>query len=236
MTPTTIVIPTYNEAESLPPLVARLAALYPEARILVVDDASPDGTGAIAEDLALAHPMLSVLHRREKEGIGPAYVAGFRAALAAGAGYLVQMDADGSHDPADVGRLVAALDGGADVALGSRWVAGGGTRGWPLHRRLLSRVGSLYARLLTGIPAADATGGFKAWRAPLVAALIAAPLHAGGYAFQIETTLRAARAGARIAELPITFTERTAGTSKMSRSIIAEAVRVVFALRRGRGH
>ncbi len=228
-----VIIPTYNERENLVPLVPALLALGDAYRVIVVDDASPDGTGALADELAAAHPgRLLVLHRPAKRGIGPAYVAGFRAALAGGAALVAQMDADHSHDPADLPRLVAAA-AEHDLVLGSRYVPGGGTVGWPLTRRLLSRLGGCYARLVLGVPIADLTGGFKVWRRATLAALDLESIRADGYGFQIESTFRALRQGARVAELPILFADRVAGASKLSRRIVLEAAIVVWRLRFG---
>ncbi len=226
----TVVIPTYNERANLGPLVRDLLALRPDLSILVVDDNSPDGTGRVADELAVSTGRLSVLHRPAKAGIGPAYVAGLGAALAGEAGRIVCMDADGSHRPVDLPRLLDALDH-ADVALGSRYVDGGGTEGWPLHRRLLSRFGGTYARLLLGVPITDLTGGFKAYRREALARLDLAAIRSDGYAFQIETTWQALRRGLTVVEVPITFTDRVAGRSKLSRRIIAEAVWTVLRLR-----
>jgi len=228
-----VVVPTYNERENLASLLAKLLGLGPAYRVIVVDDASPDGTGALAEQFATAHPdRIAVIHRPAKRGIGPAYVDGFRAALAAETDLVVQMDADHSHDPAALPRLVAAA-ADADLVLGSRYVPGGRTEGWPLRRRLLSRLGGRYARLVLGVPVADLTGGYKVWRRATLAAL--APelgaLHAGGYGFQIETTFRVLRRGGRVVEIPIVFADRVAGASKLSRWVVLEAAIVVWRLR-----
>ena len=231
----TVVIPTYNERENLASVVADVLAHGDRYRVIVVDDASPDGTGVLADALALAHPgRVDVLHRSRKRGIGRAYAAGFRAALARGAadaGLVAQMDADRSHDPADLPRLVAVAAGGCDLVLGSRYVPGGGTVGWPLGRRLLSRLGGHYARAALGVPIADLTGGFKVWRREALASLDLDAVRADGYGFQIETTYRALRSGARVAELPIVFADRVAGASKLSRRIVLEAAVVVWRLR-----
>ena len=230
MTRAWIVIPTYNEAENLPSLVAAVRAAMAssgsgvDCSILIVDDSSPDGTGHIADGLAAADGGVHVLHRAEKAGLAGAYIAGFRLALAAGADYVLEMDADFSHDPADLPRLLAAAGAGADVVLGSRYVRGGGVDGWPWHRRLLSRAGGLYARAVLGSSVRDLTGGLKCFRAASLRALDFDTFSAAGYAFQIETTYRAARAGLRIEEVPIVFSERRAGRSKMSLAIAAEAV------------
>lgn len=226
-----IVIPTYNEAQNLPTLVERLRRVLPAADLLVVDDESPDGTGALAERLAAGDDRVHVLRRAGKEGLGRAYVAGFAWGLKRGYRYLVQMDADLSHDPADVSRLVAAMRAN-DLALGSRYVRGGGTRNWGWGRRLLSRGGSLYARLVLGVPVQDLTGGFKCWRAELLEAIDLTSVRSNGYSFQIEMTYRALRRGARIEEVPIVFTDRVGGVSKMSRRIVWEAIGMVWRLRR----
>ena len=200
-------------------------------RVLVVDDASPDGTGEIADRLAAELPWVSVLHRERKEGIGPAYVAGFRRTLAEGAELILEMDCDFSHDPADVPRLIAAAEAGADLVLGSRYAPGGGTRNWGLLRRVVSRGGCLYAQVILGMRVRDLTGGFKCFRRATLEAIDLGALSAHGYAFQIETTYRVRRAGLHIEEVPITFVERRAGASKMTGSIVAEAMWKVPLLR-----
>jgi dolichol-phosphate mannosyltransferase len=224
--PIRVVLPTYNEAENLESLAEAVLATAPAGTgILVVDDASPDGTGAIADRLAAADDRIEVLHRTRKEGLGPAYVAGFARALAGGAERIVQMDADFSHDPADVPRLIAATDeGGAELALGSRYVPGGGVGDWGLLRRAISRWGSLYARAWLGLPVHDPTGGFKCFRRPVLEAIRFETVSALGYAFQIETTYRAVGAGFDVVEVPIVFSDRHVGESKMTRAIVAEAV------------
>jgi dolichol-phosphate mannosyltransferase len=199
-------------------------------RIVVIDDASPDGTGEIADRLAAQHPWVSVLHREHKEGIGPAYIAGFRRALAEGAELVLEMDCDFSHRPADVPRLIAASDD-ADLVLGSRYATGGGTENWGLVRRFVSRGGCLYAQILLGMRVRDLTGGFKCFRREALEAIDLDALSAHGYAFQIETTYRVRRAGLRVREVPITFVERRAGASKMTGSIVAEAIWKVPLLR-----
>lgn len=230
-----VVIPTYNERENLRWVVEAVLAHDARYRVVVVDDASPDGTGALAETLAAEHGgRVEVLHRPAKGGIGPAYVAGFRRALDLGAELIVQMDADRSHDPADLPRLVAA-SGARDVVLGSRYVAGGGTVGWPLGRRLLSRLGGRYARLVLGAPIADLTAGYKVWRRDALAAIELDRIRADGYGFQIEMTFRALERGARVGEVPIIFVDRVAGASKLSRRIVVEAALVVWRLRFERG-
>lgn len=209
-----------------------LRALVPlGVRVLVIDDNSPDGTGELADRLAAELEGVSVLHRARKEGLGPAYLAGFREALRSDAEYVVEMDCDFSHDPRDLPRLVEACQAGADVALGSRYVEGGGTRNWGLGRRIVSAGGSLYARTLLGVPIRDLTGGFKCFRRAVLERLDLDAIHAKGYAFQIETTYRALRAGFRVVEVPILFTDRARGSSKMSRSIVLEAAVRVPALR-----
>jgi dolichol-phosphate mannosyltransferase len=229
-----ICLPTYNERENLEPLVRALESVFGSAgldgRVLVVDDSSPDGTGEIADRLAEELPWVSVLHRERKEGLGPAYLAGFRQALADGAELVMEMDADFSHDPADVPRLVEAA-GRADLAIGSRYVAGGGVRNWGLVRRAISRWGCLYAQVILGLRVRDTTGGFKCYRRAVLETVPLDRIHSKGYAFQIETTYRALRAGFTVEEVPITFTDRETGHSKMSRAIVLEAVAKVPALR-----
>jgi len=221
-----LILPTYNEAENIERIVAaalpQLAATGLEHRILVVDDGSPDGTGQIADRLAAENPAVEVLHRTSKEGIGPAYLAGFRRALAGGADLLMEMDSDFSHDPVDIPRLVAAAER-ADLVLGSRYVPGGGVTDWGLLRRLISRGGSLYARLLLGIPVNDLTGGFKCFRRSVLETIDLSGVGTNGYGFQIEVTYRAIKAGFRVEEVPIVFRDRRAGTSKMSAKIAVEA-------------
>jgi dolichol-phosphate mannosyltransferase len=224
-----VCLPTYNERENLEPMVDALAPLG--VQVLVIDDNSPDGTGAIADRLAAEHAFVSVLHRAHKEGLGPAYLAGFHRALADGAEYVLEMDCDFSHDPGDVRRLLEACDRGADVALGSRYVAGGGTENWGLARRFVSAGGSWYARALLGVEIRDLTGGFKCFRRRVLEALDLDAIHSKGYAFQIETTYRALRAGFQVVEVPIRFVDRREGHSKMSRAIFLEAVVKVPVLR-----
>jgi dolichol-phosphate mannosyltransferase len=223
-----VCLPTYNERENLE---AMLRALGDKGvRVLVVDDNSPDGTGELADRLAEELDYVSVLHRPGKQGLGPAYLAGFHRALADGAELVLEMDCDFSHNPADVPRLVAAT-ADADVVLGSRYVAGGGVRNWGLLRRIISEGGSWYARVLLGAPVHDLTGGFKCYRRAVLESIDLDAIHSKGYAFQIETTYRALRAGFRVVEVPITFVDREAGGSKMSRSIVAEAIWKVPLLR-----
>jgi dolichol-phosphate mannosyltransferase len=229
-----VCLPTYNEAENLEPMVDRLAEILGEDDlVLVIDDNSPDGTGDIADRLATERPWIQVLHRPRKEGLGPAYLDGFRWALELGADLIFELDCDFSHDPADVPRLAAAA-AEADVVIGSRYVPGGGTKNWGLVRRLISRGGSLYAQILLGVPIRDLTGGFKCYRREVVEAIDLDAIHSKGYAFQIETTYRALRAGFRVVEVPIVFTDREVGGSKMSKAIVLEAVWKVPALRLGR--
>ena len=225
-------LPTYNERENLEPMIAALGEALDTSqdRVLVIDDGSPDGTGEIADRLASEHSWVSVLHRTTKEGIGPAYVAGFRRALAEGAELVLEMDCDFSHDPADVPRLIAAAES-ADLVLGSRYAPGGGTANWGLVRRVVSRGGCLYAQVILGMRVRDLTGGFKCFRRQTLEAIDLDALSAHGYAFQIETTYRVKRAGLRIQEVPITFVERRAGASKMTGSIVAEAMWTVPLLR-----
>src|SRR5438477_4384876 len=207
------------------------AVLRPGDRVLVIDDSSPDGTGQIADRLASELDFVSVLHRERKEGLGPAYLAGFSRALADGAGYVLEMDCDFSHDPADVPRLLAACDAGADLALGSRYVRGGGTANWGLPRRIVSWGGSFYARLLLGVGVRDLTGGMKCYRRRVLETIDLDAVESKGYAFQIETTYRALRKGFRVVEIPIRFVDRTEGHSKMSHGIVVEAIAKVPALR-----
>jgi len=225
----TVCLPTYNERENLEAMIRALAPLG--VRVLVVDDNSPDGTGEIADRLAAELEFVSVLHRERKEGLGPAYLAAFRRALADGADYVLELDCDFSHDPNDVPRLIAACDAGADVALGSRYVPGGGTANWGLVRRIVSWGGSFYARVLLGVRIRDLTGGFKCFRRQVLEAVDLDAVHSKGYAFQIEMTYRTLRKGFRVVEVPIRFADRTEGHSKMSRAIVVEAVWKVPLLR-----
>jgi len=224
----TVCLPTYNERENVERMVRTLHGLG--VRVLVIDDGSPDGTGEIADTLAAELDGVSVLHRPRKEGLGPAYLAGFRQALTDGAELILEMDCDFSHDPADVPRLLAAAQE-ADLVLASRYVEGGGTRNWGFLRRFISRGGSLYAQVLLGLHVRDLTGGFKCYRRSVLEALPLDEIHSKGYAFQIETTYRALRKGFRVREIPITFVDRVEGGSKMSRAIVVEAVWKVPALR-----
>jgi dolichol-phosphate mannosyltransferase len=226
-----VVVPTYNERPNLAALARGVLDLGAEYRLVIVDDNSPDGTGDLADDLARTDPgRIDVLHRPAKCGLGPAYIAGFRHALQLAPDLIVQMDADLSHDPATLPRLVAAA-GAADLVIGSRYVPGGGTAGWPLQRRLLSRMGGRYARAVLGVPVTDLTGGFKVWRRATLAEINPEALRSDGYAFTIEATWRALRQGARVVEVPITFTDRVAGASKLSRRIVVEAALLVWKLR-----
>ena len=234
-----VVLPTYDEVDNLGEVVARLRHVLAAAgethhRILIVDDASPDGTGAVADRLAAEHAEVAVLHRPRKRGIGAAYAAGFECALRAGAGLIVQMDADASHDPADVPRMLAAARAGADVVLGSRYVSGGRIEGRSAPRRLLSRFGSWYARRALGLDVRDLTGGFKCFTAGALNRLPYAAARAQGYAFQVEVTHRAIRAGLEVVEIPIVFSERRHGRSKMTPAIALEAARTVPRLGRRR--
>lgn len=227
-----VVLPTYNERQNLEPMVNRILEHVPAADVLIVDDNSPDGTGELADALASRDDHVHVLHRPGKEGLGRAYQAGFRVALdQPGVRTIVQMDCDFSHDPADIPRLVSLIDSGADLAIGSRYVQGGSTPGWGLQRRMVSRGGSLFARSVLGLPYRDLTGGFKAWRRETLEQIDVSRLQANGYGFQIETTWRAHRVGAGIVETPITFRDRFAGKSKMSRAIMREALLLVLRLR-----
>jgi dolichol-phosphate mannosyltransferase len=229
---TWVVLPTYEEVENLPGIAAAILAALPEATLLVVDDSSPDGTGELADSLAAGNPRIRVRHRPGKAGLGRAYLEGFQVALDGGATTLVQMDADWSHDPGKLPQLLAPIaEDRADLVIGSRYVRGGRVLDWGLGRRLISRLGSLFARTVLSLKPHDLTGGFKAWRAATLAAIDFAGVHAGGYVFQIEMTHRASRAGARVAEVPITFQDRRVGRSKMSRRIIFEALVVVIRLR-----
>lgn len=232
-----LILPTFDEAENIELIVAASLEVLEEAapegfRILVVDDDSPDGTGRIADRLAAEHEQVQVLHRTEREGLGPAYVAGFQHALSQGAGFVFEMDSDFSHDPRDLARLLEPVrDGRADVALGSRYVAGGAVLDWGLLRRIISRGGSLYAAVILGLTVRDLTGGFKCFRADVLEAIDLPSVEAYGYAFQVELTNRAIRHGFRVVEVPITFRDRLRGKSKMSAKIAIEAMFLVPRLR-----
>jgi dolichol-phosphate mannosyltransferase len=232
-----LVLPTFNEAENIEPIVRAADAVLHRAapdghRILVVDDSSPDGTGQLADALAAELGSVEVLHRTDRTGLGPAYLAGFRHALAGGAGHVMEMDADFSHDPEDLARLLEAARGDADLALGSRYVPGGGVSDWSLPRRIISRGGCLYARVVLGLEVEDLTGGFKCFRAEVLRTIDLDRVRAVGYAFQVELTYRAIQAGFRVREVPIVFRERRHGESKMSARIATEAMWRVPQLRR----
>ncbi len=228
-----VCLPTYNERENLEPMVRALGEQLDPAsdRVLVIDDNSPDDTGDLADALAAELPWVEVLHRPEKEGLGPAYIAGFRHALASGAELILEIDCDFSHNPTDVPRLIASCETGADVTLGSRWVEGGGTVNWGVGRKLVSRGGSLYARTLLGVGIRDLTGGFKCFRREVLEAIDLDAIAAKGYGFQIETTYRVLRKGFSVVEIPITFIDRRVGESKMGGSIVVEAMLQVPVLR-----
>ncbi|MCU1572287.1 MAG: dolichol-phosphate mannosyltransferase [Micrococcaceae bacterium] len=218
------IIPTYNELESLPGTLRRLRAAVPESDVLIADDNSPDGTGRLADDFAADDAQVHVLHRAGKEGLGAAYIAGFRWALDAGYDVMVEMDADGSHKPEQLPLLLAAIEDGADLVLGSRWVPGGEVVNWPLRRKLLSRGGSLYSRVLLGVRVRDITGGYRAFRRSTLEALDLNQVDSVGYGFQVDMLWRVAQLGLKIVEVPITFVERELGASKMSGNIVQEAM------------
>jgi dolichol-phosphate mannosyltransferase len=227
-----VALPTYNERENLEAIAEAILQSLPEAALLVIDDNSPDGTGTLADTMATREPRLHVLHRAAKEGLGVAYRDAFRWALARDeTRAVVQMDADFSHDPADLPRLLAPLMTGSDLALGTRYMPGGGTIGWPLRRRLISRAGTTFARVMLFLPYRDLTGGFKAWRRELLEAIRLREASASGYGFQIETTWWAHRRHAVVTQVPIIFRDRVAGRSKMSGGIVREALRLVVRLR-----
>ena len=230
---TIVVIPTYDEKDNVGPMAA--AVLKNDVDILFVDDNSPDGTGAAIDALAAADARIHVLHRERKEGLGRAYVAGFARALELGAELVVQMDCDFSHDPKDVARLVAAAEEGADLVIGSRYVRGGSTPGWPFKRRLISRAGGIFIRTVTGMPLRDPTGGFKCWRRTTLEKIDFASVASAGYSFQLEMNHRAWKAGLVIREIPIAFTDRVAGYSKITAGIARESLRIAWRLRRGKG-
>ena len=229
---TVVVIPTYNEKENAEPMSEAVLSAMPEAHVLFVDDNSPDGTGAAIDALAEKDPRISCLHREKKEGLGRAYIAGFRRAIETGADKIVQMDCDFSHNPKDVPRL-AAED--ADLVIGSRYVAGGATPGWPFKRRLISRCGGIFIRVVTGMPFRDPTGGFKCWKASALKAIDFETVESAGYSFQLEMNHRAWKRGLRVKEIPIVFTDRVAGESKITAGIAAESVKMALRLRRGGG-
>lgn len=221
-----VIIPTYNELEALPRTLARLRAAEPGADVLVVDDASPDGTGDLADSLAATDPAFHVLHRTGKEGLGKAYLAGFAWGLERGYTTLVEMDADGSHRPEELGRLlaVATTPDAPDLVIGSRWVPGGAVENWPWHREMLSRGGNTYTRIALGLPVNDATAGFRAYRSDTLTRLLREDIASAGYCFQVDMAWRVHRLGGRITEVPILFVEREHGVSKMNRSIVVEAL------------
>jgi dolichol-phosphate mannosyltransferase len=221
---TLVIIPTYNESANLAWIVDRIHAEQPAVDVLVADDGSPDGTGDVADRLAAADPRVHVLHRESKQGLGSAYRAGFAWGLARGYDVLVEMDADGSHRPEDLQQILEASDRGAALVLGSRWVPGGGVVNWPLRRRIISRGGTIYARIMLGIPVQDATGGFRAFRREALEQLPLDEVASQGYCFQIDMTRRVVAAGLSVVEVPITFVERERGESKMSGAIVREAL------------
>lgn len=221
------IIPTYNERESLPKTLNRLRAAVPASDVLIVDDNSPDGTGQLADSFAAEDTQVHVLHRAGKEGLGAAYIAGFRWALDAGYDVLVEMDADGSHQPEQLPALLEAVENGADLALGSRWVKGGSVVNWPLHRKVLSQGGNTYSRILLGVPIRDITGGFRAFRRRTLERIDLDSVESAGYCFQVDLAWRVQKLGLRITEVPITFVEREFGASKMSGGIVKEALWMV---------
>lgn len=227
MPSTLVVIPTYDEREALPGTLRRLRTAVPDAHVLVVDDASPDGTGEWADAAAAEDPAVHVLHRSGKQGLGPAYLAGFAWGLEHGYQLLVEMDADASHRPEQLPGLLEAVRRGADLAIGSRWLPGGAVHNWPLRRELLSRGANVYVRALMGLGVSDATAGFRVFRAELLEHLVAEDVASQGYCFQVDMTRRARDLGATIAEVPIDFDERTEGSSKMSSAIVREALVMV---------
>ncbi|MCI9887614.1 polyprenol monophosphomannose synthase [Micrococcales bacterium 31B] len=229
-----VTIPTYNEIANLEMIVGRVRAAVPEVDILILDDNSPDGTGDLADQIAARDPQVSVMHRTAKEGLGAAYIAGFREALARGYDVVIEMDADGSHRPEQLHRILQKIEDGNDLVLGSRWVPGGAVHNWPLHRELLSRGGNLYTRIMLGMRVKDATGGYRAFRRHVLERLQLETVASQGYCFQVDLAYRASRLGVRVVEAPIDFDERVEGVSKMSGNIVQEALwRVtVWGLRR----
>lgn len=221
------IIPTYNELESLPKTLQRLRAAVPASDVLVVDDNSPDGTGKLADDIAASDAQVHVLHRKGKEGLGAAYIAGFKWGLEAGYDVLVEMDADGSHQPEELQRLLDALDAGADMVKGSRWIRGGKVVNWPLHRKVLSLGGSLYSRILLGVGIKDITGGYNAFKAATLRRIDLDSVESVGYCFQIDLTWKTLKANLAVREVPITFVEREFGDSKMSGNIVLESILLV---------
>ncbi|MCW2879445.1 MAG: Dolichyl-phosphate beta-D-mannosyltransferase [Sphaerisporangium sp.] len=219
-----VIVPTYNERENLPMIAGRLRAALPDAHLLVADDNSPDGTGAIADELAAGDDHIHVLHRPGKQGLGAAYIAGFRWGLAEGFDVVVEMDADGSHKPEELPLLLDALSKGSDLVIGSRWVPGGKVVNWPVSREILSRGANTYARLMLGLPVRDTTAGFRAYRASTLEKIGLDDVESQGYCFQVDLTLRTIRQGLRVVEVPITFVDRAVGASKMSRAVVAEAL------------
>ena len=226
-----VVIPTYDERENVGPMAAAVIAAAPEAELLFVDDNSPDGTGDVIEEMMKSEPRIHCLHRTKKEGLGRAYVAGFETALGLGADRVVQMDCDFSHDPKDLPRLLAE---DVDLVIGSRYVPGGGTPGWPFKRRFISRAGGVFIRIVTGMPLRDPTGGFKCWKASALRRIDFASVASAGYSFQLEMNHRAWKAGCSIREIPITFTDRTRGYSKITAGIAVESVKISLKLRFGK--
>ncbi|MFD9949071.1 polyprenol monophosphomannose synthase [Nonomuraea sp. NPDC059023] len=219
-----IVVPTYNERDNLPLIAGRIRAAVPDAHLMIVDDNSPDGTGDLADELAAEDDHVHVLHRPGKQGLGAAYIAAFRWGMSEGYDVLVEMDADGSHQPEELPKLLEALAEGADLAIGSRWVPGGKVVNWPAHREFLSRGANVYVRLILGLPIRDATAGFRAYRAATLEKIGVSGVESQGYCFQVDLTLRTVRSGLRAREVPITFVERVNGVSKMSGKVITEAL------------